>query len=238
MVGTREMTRLQRFLGAMACVVLVNGIAGAETNDFACGSLQNGYGPYDYRSDKDKLSIVEQFHLTPNVVSLTSWQSAGSIGADLDYTLRAFPNHHVALMTMARLSEREKLARPKGAKYSVGCYFNRALRFRDDDAMVRMIYAAYLSKNGDRKEALVQLEAAGRLETDNANILYNTGLVYFDLKDYDKALDYAHRAYALGFPLPGLREKLKRSGKWTEPSSPPSQPPSAIGDPKELRPTQ
>jgi len=191
--------------------------AGAEVNDYICGSLQNAYGPFDYRTDKDKLAIVESFHLTSNVVNLISWQSAGSIGGDLDYTLRAFPNHHVALMTMTKLGEREKVARPKGAKYSVQCYFHRALRFRDDDATVKMLYASYLVKNGNRVEALKQLEEAASLEGDNANINYNTGLIYFDMREYDKALDYAQRAYASGFPLPGLREKLKRVGKWAEP---------------------
>lgn len=191
--------------------------ADAEVNDYVCGSLQNAYGPFDYRSDKDKLAIVETFHLTPNVVNLISWQSAGSLGGDLDYTLRAFPNHHVALMAMAKLGEREKTARPKGAKYSVQCYFQRASRFRDNDANVKMLYASFLAKNGNRGEALALLEDAARLEGDNANISYNTGLVYFDMKEYDKALHYAQRAYNSGFPLPGLREKLKRVGKWVEP---------------------
>ena len=188
----------------------------AEVDDFVCGSLQNAYGPFDYRSDKDKLALVESYHLTPNVVNLVSTQSAGTIGGDLDYTLRAFPNHHRALMAMMKLGEKENVAKPRGAKYGVECYFQRALRFRDDDATVRMIYASYLSKKGKRVEALGQLDAAERLESENANIIYNTGLIYFDLKEYDKSLLYAHRAYGLGFPLPGLRDKLRRAGKWKE----------------------
>ena len=43
------------------------------------------------------------------------------------------------------------------------------------------------------------------------------GLAYADLKQYDKALESAHRAYGAGFPLPGLKNKLKRAGKWREP---------------------
>ena len=54
-------------------------------------------------------------------------------GGDLDYTLRAFPNHHVALMAMAKLGEKQKTARPAGAKYGVECYFQRAVSFRGDD---------------------------------------------------------------------------------------------------------
>lgn len=198
-------------LGLMIC-----SSSGAEVNDYICGGLQNGYGPYDYRSDKDKLSIVEQFHLTSNVITLTSAQSAGSVGGDLDYVLRAFPNHHVALNAMFRLGEKEKRPKPSGAKYSVECYFQRALRFRNDDAIVKTVYAAYLVKHGKSTEALNQLIEAAQLGEDNANVIYNTGLVYFDLKDYEKSLSYAHHAYRLGFPLPGLRDKLKRLGKWRE----------------------
>ena len=200
-------------LGLMIC-----SYSGAEVNDYVCGGLQNGYGPYDYRSDKDKLSIVEQFHLTSNVISLTSAQSAGSVGGDFDYVLRAFPNHHVALNAMFRLGDKEKLPKPRGAKYSVECYFQRALRFQNDDAIVKTIYAAYLAKHGKSTEALNQLIEAAQLGEENANVIYNTGLIYFDLKDYEKSLSYAHQAYRLGFPLPGLRDKLKRAGKWREPA--------------------
>ena len=87
----------------------------ADVNDYICGSLQNGYGPYDYRSDKDKLRIVEQYHLTPEVVNLVAG-STGEIGDDLDYTLRAFPNHHVALMAMVKLGEKQKTAKPSRRK--------------------------------------------------------------------------------------------------------------------------
>lgn len=190
----------------------------AEVNDYICGDLRNAYGPYDYRSDKDKLGIVEQFHLTSNVINLASPQSAGFVGGDLDYTLRAFPNHHVALNAMVRLGDKEKLSRPKGAKFSVECYFNRALRFRHDDPVVKTIYASYLAKHGKSTQALNQLIEAAQLGEDNANVIYNTGLIYFDLKDYEKSLSYAHQAYHLGFPLPGLRDKLKRAGKWREPA--------------------
>jgi tetratricopeptide (TPR) repeat protein len=188
----------------------------ADVNDYVCGSLQNSYGPYDYRSDKDKLRIVEQYHLTPEVVNLVSG-STGAIGGDLDYTLRAFPNHHVALMAMAKLGEKQKTAKPTGAKYGIECYFKRAVRFRNDDEIVRILYASYLSRSGRKAEALSQINEAAQLGSDSANANYNMGLIYYDLKEYEKALIYAHQAYRFGFPLPGLRDKLKRAGKWTEP---------------------
>lgn len=191
--------------------------ASAAVSDVTCGPLANGYGPYDYRSDKKELPVVEFHHLTAPVLNLVSGQTGVYPGGDLDYTLRAFPNHPAALMAMIRYGEKTRSDRPKGARYPVECYLHRAWRFREDDPTVRMIYAAYLAKHGRGKEALAHLEDARTMGEDGANFNYNIGLVYFDLKDYEKSLFHAHQAYSKGFPLPGLRDKLKKAGKWTEP---------------------
>lgn len=205
-------------------VMLVHGFSVlADADDFSCGSLQNAYGPYDYRSDRDKLGVVESFHFTPEVANLIRGKS-GHIGGDLDYTLRAFPNHPRALMAMVQLGEREKKTKVFGAQYSVECYLHRAIRFRADDATAKMIYANYLVKNGRNKDALKQLNDAASLNDSNTSLAYNIALVYLELKEYDQALAYAHKAYQAGFPLPGLRDRLKRVGKWREfvPESEPS----------------
>ena len=192
---------------------------GAEVVDYACGSVaMTDDGPYDYRVGHYRMKQVEGNHLSPDVVNLVKGQT-GNIGADLDFVLRYFPNHHVALFAMFRLGEKEKRSRPLGANYVVECYFKRALMFRDDDAVVRTIYASYLYKAGKKAEALNQLNKAVQLGEDSPNINYNIGLIYFDLHEYDKALSFAHRAYGSGFPLPGLRDKLKRAGKWREPAT-------------------
>jgi tetratricopeptide (TPR) repeat protein len=194
----------------------------AEVSDFSCGSLNNPYGPYDYRSDKDKLDIVEGAHLTPEVLNLTRGKTS-AIGGDIDYTLRAFPNHHLALMAMVRLGEKQRLIKPVGARYSVECYLYRANRFRSDDAMVKMIYANFLAKNKRGAEAIKLLDEAVELGVENSNLYYNMGLIYLDLKEYEKALNYAHQAYRLGFPLPGLRDRLRKAQKWRDPMTSPSQ---------------
>ena len=41
--------------------------------------------------------------------------------------------------------------------------------------------------------------------------------MYVKKKEYEKASAHAQKAYALGFPLPGLKNKLKAAGKWKEP---------------------
>ena len=156
--------------------------AHAQSGNSACGSLTNGYGPYDYRTDKPKLGIVEQYHFTPAVEALIRGSTNVLPGADLDYTLRAIPNHHRALMSMMRYGEKMKSPHPQGTHYSVECYFDRAVQFRPDDTIVRMLYATFLSKNARTPEAIRQLESATVLAADNAFSHYNIGLIYFNLK--------------------------------------------------------
>ncbi|HRD33973.1 MAG TPA: tetratricopeptide repeat protein [Rhodocyclaceae bacterium] len=181
-----------------------------------CGPLENTFGPYDYRTNKDKLPIVERFHFTPDVENLRKGASTNRIGGDISYTLRAFPNHTRALLAMSRLAQREKTNSPKGSTYSVDCWFERALRFRPDDAEVRMTNGIYLAQTGRKAEAAKMLEGAAKLGESGANFHYNMGLVYADLGRYDEALAHAHKAYALGFALPGLKNKLQRAGKWRD----------------------
>ena len=180
-----------------------------------CGSLDNAYGPYDYWTAKpEQRSIVERHHLTDDVLTLRRGATSTRVGGDIDYTLRAFPNHPRALAAMAELGFRTKSAKPPGSRYTIECWFDRAMRFRPKDGMVRAIWGVALLKNGKRDAAIRELTVADELLPNNANVLYNLGLAYADAKDYDRAVVYAKRAYDLGFTLPGLREMLKKAGKW------------------------
>lgn len=224
--GQYRLRAATRLLAVLAAAAPFSTVALAQSNFSSCGSLDNPYGPFDYRLQKSKLTIVEQYHFTPNVESLVSGKSSTFVGGDLDYTLRASPNHHRALMAMMRLGEKLKTPQPQGLSYSVECYFERALRFRSDDSIARMIYATYLFKNNREPEALRQLALASESAGDNPFTHYNIGLIYLDLKRYDQALAQAHKAYGLGFIQPALREQLKKQGKWKEPSETPSNSPT------------
>jgi len=182
-----------------------------------CGTLTNPYGPYDYRTSRDKLAVVEAFHFTPDVEYLRRG-AQGSLGGDLDYTLRAAPNHHRALMAVTNLALRERKPQPSGAHFTVECYFERAEEFAPDDGTVRMIHGIYLSRMGKKGEALERFKEAESRAADSPTLHYNLGLAYFDMKQYDEALTHAQRAYALGVTLPGLRNKLKAAGQWREPA--------------------
>jgi len=186
-----------------------------------CGSLQNAYGPFDYRIYKDRHEIlqVDAYHFTPLVEALIK-PMFQHFAADFDYTLRASPNHHRALITMARWSERVKNPMPPGARYSVDCYFDRAIRFAKDDLIVRMIYAGFLGRAGRKTDAMQQLDYVSASAADNPFTHFNVGLAYFDLQEYDKALKEAHAAANLGLQRTELRDRLMAAGKWVEPVAP------------------
>ncbi len=226
-IGLERFTKWWRWFALASCVTAAAPVL--AQSGAGCGPLysESQYGPYDYRTDRDKLPIVLGAHFTPEVEALIRGKTSARPGTDIDYTLRAIPNNHRALIAMMRLGEKEKTPQPNGSRYSVQCWFERAITFRPDDAVVRMIYSTFLGKYGRLPEANAQLELATVHAKDNAFTHYNIGLHYFDLKNYDKALAQAHRAIALGFGQTALREQLQRVGKWSEPDQPPSQPAQA-----------
>ncbi len=215
----------------LALSLWVSGAAWAQVDDSMCGPITNAFGPYDFRTERgNNLHLVESAHFTASVESLTK-AVTGYIGQDIDYTLRAFPNHHRALMTVIRYGEKKKSAQPPDLKYTIECYFNRAIRFRPNDTLVRMIYATYLNKNKRTPEAIQQLDIGAQEADSKENPLthYNLGLLYLESKEYEKSLIQAHKAYGIGFIQPELKEKLKEAGKWTDPEV--TAPTSSVSSP-------
>ena len=101
-------------LALALCAVYPLG-ASAESLPPGCGQLGNAYGPFDYRTHKKELEIVEGEHFTPEVERLERGNRSGvNPGGDIDYTLRASPNHHRALKAMMDLSRKEKRDPPVG----------------------------------------------------------------------------------------------------------------------------
>ena len=187
-----------------------------------CGEIGDGYGPFDYRTaPMSERKLVEGAHFTPEIEKLIRGRSSGAnLAGDIDYTLRAFPNHHRALLSMMNAGFKWKTDKPPGTRYTVQCWFERAIVFSPDDGRVYMLFGIYLLRKGSPETAVRALNKAQELSTEDANLDYNLGLAYFSLKDYDKSLRHAHEAYRLGFPLPGLRDMLKRAGKWQDPPTP------------------
>jgi predicted Zn-dependent protease len=198
-----------------ALLILLAALATGARAEEPCGSLINPVGPWDYRTaTQEQRDLVERFHFKREQETLAKGISVVSLAGDISYTLRAFPNHPRALMAMTNLAIREKRAQPSGSPFSMDCWFERAVRFRPDDGNVRLVYGVGLLKTGKVEAAIKQLEQADRMLPRDPNVHYNLGLAYFDAKDYEKSRMHAKLAYELGFPLPGLRDKLERVKQW------------------------
>lgn len=219
--------------------LLILWAASVAAGESGCPELPHGFGPFDYRNPRpDQIRMVEGAHFFANVENLregTPHPNRGYIvvpGSEIDYTLRAYPNHHRALMAASRLAIRDKTERPKGFRTSIDCYFKLGMEFKSDDSFVPLIYGIHLSKTGRMSEAIQYFDKAKALGDDSASLHYNLGLAYFQAKRYPEALESAHKAYAAGFPLAGLKNMLVRSGHWKDPvPAPPSDEKSGNSDP-------
>jgi tetratricopeptide (TPR) repeat protein len=202
----------------------------AYADNLNCGTLKiSGNGPFDYRNERDELSKVEGAHFTEVVEALIRGTTNNSPGGDIGFTLAVFPNNHRALIAMMKLGEREKTDKPSGSRYSVECWFDRALRFRPDDSVVRMIYSGYLDSKGRLSDANSQLDAARAYAKDSAITHYNIGLHYLKLNNPEQALLQAHQAIALGWTQNNLRAQLLKIGKWREPLAQANKAPETQG---------
>lgn len=206
-----------RWIGAViGCGYLIFSMAAHAA---VCGNLKadaHGYGPWNYNdmwARKHKIPLVTQYHFTPAVEKLEHGNT-GTLGHDLDYTLRRIPNHHRALYSMLSLAIRDKTKTPRDSSYTMQCWFQRAETFAPKDGIVWMLQGMYQNKLGDRRQAIALMRKGAEIEPNNANIHYNLGLLYADAKEYGKAREQAHLAYQKGFPLPGLKQKLSAADQW------------------------
>lgn len=207
-------------------------LAGAE-----CQGREQGFGPFDYTDptytvagnytrhgrNEAPLRTVEKVHFTPNTERLIRGKTSVDPMGDIDYTIRAFPNHHRALYAVIRNylrqppaprhDEQANLFRPGYQGHPTPeCYLQRAQYFAPDDGMVWALFGLYLHRRNDLDGALKQYEEAEKRfgATKYADYFYNRGLLHFDRGEYTESRQYADKAYALNHQLPGLRRKLER----------------------------
>lgn len=232
-LSTRTLLQLVSFL---ASTVAATGVYGA-TQDWAqrwpaqelyepdCRPLwiPNKYGPFDYRTTSpDGRELVEGAHFSLEYQAYLKGQNKSSRkgnelppAAGMNYTLWAFPNHPQALAAMEDLAFRRKTDNlPDSLR--VHCLFQRAVRFTPDDALVRALYGYYYARRGKIPEAKVQLEKAESLDEESMSLYIYLAFAYFEIKEFDKSLAAAKKAYQRGYTLPGLRNRLERAGKWQD----------------------
>ncbi len=182
-----------------------------------CGEPHNLYGPFDYRTAQpNQRYIVESAHFTKGVETLTK-PGTGSYGHDIGYALAVFPNHPRAILTMEMLAAKQKSDPPEGADMTVECYYARGMLFSPDDYVFRMLYVNFLIRRNRLEEAHRFLDYVVEQTPESPLTQFNAGMLFFDMKDYDKALVQAHRIMAMGMTRPELRDRLKSVGRWKDP---------------------
>ncbi|MDH3637548.1 MAG: tetratricopeptide repeat protein [Gammaproteobacteria bacterium] len=206
------------------CVGLAFFVVGLDAAAALCGGpLQNNNfaRPLDYLDKKEayNVSVVELYHFAPEVERLEKGMNE-ELPGDIDYVLMHIPNHYRALNAMASWEIRQKKLKkeaPEGVQFlNAACYFERALFFRPNDPTIHLIKGIFLHKSEKFAEAKEAYKQALALKPEYAEAHYNLGLLHFELKDYDEAVEEAKTAYDLGYPLRGLKKKLRRVGRSIE----------------------
>lgn len=177
------------------------------------GSGDDARPKFNYYTEKGQLPVVERFHFTPEVEHLIAGKNSDTPIKDINYTLVKYPNHPRALYSAIRFSLSD--ARPELKKqYPPECYLQRAVAFAPQDHVAHMLYGLYLHRRGVLQKSLASYQAAEALAPNDPNLLYNMGLLYYDLKNYPTSYQYAIRAYGMGVNLPALKRKLQDVGYW------------------------
>jgi tetratricopeptide (TPR) repeat protein len=199
------------------------------------------YGPFDFYNPPEQYALgrVERAHLSWVIVKNKMDNDMCEYWHNVDYTLRAFPNHAKALVIMAEYLEdhgpcprkprghmsvselADSIEMNKWGERNMDHYFHTALRFMTEDTRViprhaetNVLYADWLRKKKRFEEAKKQYDAAHALNPGFANTYYGLGMLYLDQNNTVKALENAKKAYSLGKPPGELRDRLIASGSW------------------------
>lgn len=195
---------------------------GESLEGVPCAPRFQGFGPYDYTKTlsyqyQHNLFLVESAHFNKKVENLQEGaKRKHHLLTDIDYTLRAWPNHHRALDTVIRYRLRAGKPYQSTEMGPAECYLQRAIHFSPQDATSRMLYGMLLHRQQQPLKALQLYRAAETLAPHDWNTLYNLGLVLVDLERYPEAKVYAERLYTRNFPIQGLKNKLIEQGQWIE----------------------
>ena len=194
----------------LAVVVLfaVQAVVGVSAAD-EDWDWRSGHDYYDtsLETQGELLHNVEKFHLKQGDEKIRE-NRYGPALADFDFILRYFPNHPQALMRTSEICI-------KIDKISLGKeYFDKAVAIAPRRAPTYVLYGIYLHKIGEFGKAVEKYSKALEILPDSAEIHYNMGLAYLEANKLELAKEQADKAYALGFPLPGLKNKLVRKGAW------------------------
>lgn len=176
---------------------------------FAQAGGHDYYNPGSETDVRANMANAHHFHLQPafDAMKRGNWKSAWD---NFEFILRFAPNSPQALNGISELC----VLKWKSPVCDADPWFDKAVAINPSIATTWVLYGIHLQRKKLPAQAVEKFKHALELRPDDINGHYNLGLAYFDLKDYDNANKQAQMSYALGAPLPGLRDMLKRAGAW------------------------
>jgi Tfp pilus assembly protein PilF len=193
--------------------LLAAGVAGAQATD----------NDYYTTTDTTLLRTVERYHVVPAEEKIrTKFYSAAR--GDVDFVLRYFPNHPKGLLLLAQMC-----AEGVTQHCDLDGVFEKAIAINPNVAGTYVTQGVYLHRVKRYREAIASYQRALAIDPNSINGHYNLALAYVETKQYDLANQEAQRAYALGAPFPGLRDRLKHVGQWKPVAASPAPQSGAAG---------
>jgi tetratricopeptide (TPR) repeat protein len=152
---------------------------------------------------------VKRNHLDPAMAAMRQGNYSRGVKADLSFVMSSWPNYYPVLEALITYD----LGGGKTYDFPTTlCFLERAKTIFPDDVKVRLLEGYYFWKKNDKQRAISSYEDALALDPEASDAHYNLGLVYLEMNQYDKAREHATAAYAAGYPLTGLRNRLAKAG--------------------------
>ena len=167
-----------------------------------------GYDYYHNDAPRKLLRNVEKYHLKPGEQKMNRGDYVYAMG-DAKFMLRYFPNDPKALRLAMEIS-----LRWPGHETDAEPWFEKAIHAFPQYGETYLIYGVYLHRRGKMERAVTEYKKAIDRDPNLADAHYNLGLALLELGRLREANEEAHRAYALKYPLPGLRNELQSRGAW------------------------
>lgn len=167
-----------------------------------------GHDYYGHDYPSGLLKNVEKYHLAPGKEKLQHGRYTYAMG-DARFMLAYFPNNPDAL----KLAMEIALQWPEHNMEAMP-FFEKAINSYPQHGETYLIYGVYLHRLGKTKDAVAEYKKAIERDPQSAEAHYNLGLALVALGHLKEANDAAHKAYALGHPLPGLKNELKSKEAW------------------------
>jgi tetratricopeptide (TPR) repeat protein len=154
-----------------------------------------------------ELNNLNRYHVLPAEQKISKHYYVYA-RADIDFILRYYPNHPQALLLLVQLCNEP------GQRCDLDMIFETAVAINPNAAGTYVMQGLYLHRVKRYADAIKVYKSALSLNPNSVNAHYNLGLAYIETKQYALANEEAGHAYALGAPLPGLRDRLKQLKQW------------------------